>query len=434
MKLSHPNIVQLFDVIEVEGSASLDPTCDMKPSPLIDSNSTQKKLWLIMEYLPNGSLAGFMVNGNPLNDIQLYRFFKQISDAIFYLHNIAKVVHRDIKAENILIDENNVAKLADFGLSKGIPTKEALLHTQCGTLNYISPEIITEKGYNEKTDIWSLGILLYLMSTGRFPFEDTNTQNLYKKIISHDVEFPEEPILNSSLKDLILKMLEKDPEKRYSIIDVISHPWVENAAKVNEMSSFPSAITIEDNQEVDNLVREELKVLGIEVPKMMLPIQERIGQIGIPKHHGRIIHPSKPSPLKLQINNQIINHQMSDQSITHFNSPLNPKASSHSNLGLPLFKPPTPHVSSNLVGQSEYSHVDDDLRVAERVAVVRKLLHWKFSRKVMYEGRKQISAANKAVLRRFSNTPRKIQRMPASFQLPEMTNLRRQSLPKDPST
>ena len=272
--VDHPNIIKLFDVKEFKDEGIL---------------------FMVMEFATNGNLTTYLVDGKKSVDEKvLYKFFKQICDAIFYMHNVIRVVHRDIKAENVLIDDDNNVKLADFGLSKKIEN-DSLLSTQCGSINYVSPEIIKGEGYSEKTDIWSLGVLLYLMAVGSFPFEDDNAGKLFQKILSDPVKFPASnssfqnsieakrpnlllptsnignnklhPIMNdckidSNLKDLIWKMLEKDQDKRISIVDVLNHPWMK-ARSVQNSSTFLPSINFSDKQIIERYMKNDLIEMGV---------------------------------------------------------------------------------------------------------------------------------------------------------------------------
>ena len=202
-KISHPHIASLLDVVY---------------------DNAESTIALILEYAPNGPIC---CEGRVLNEQTAFRYFFQICTAVNYLHNELKIVHRDLKAENILLDEFNNVKLIDFGLSRSKDARDQMMKTRCGSPLYSSPEIVLGNPYNEKTDIWSLGILLYHMLTGMFPFKSDNIMKLFYYITKNEVFFPMnyETNLSSDVRDLILKMLEKDPNKRPSIIEVLNHSW-----------------------------------------------------------------------------------------------------------------------------------------------------------------------------------------------------------------
>ena len=197
-KLNHPNIISLIDVVE-----------------------NQNSIALVQELALHGTV---LFSQKLSSESAIFKFFSQICDALNYLHNEIGIVHRDIKAENILVDEFGNIKLTDFGLSKSVQ-KNSMLKTRCGSPLYSSPELIKGQEYDEKTDVWSLGILLFYFSTGKFPFHSNNILQLLSDITTEDVVFPEPCELSLELKNLILKMLEKDPSKRPNIREIMEDPW-----------------------------------------------------------------------------------------------------------------------------------------------------------------------------------------------------------------
>jgi 5'-AMP-activated protein kinase catalytic alpha subunit len=133
------------------------------------------------------------------------------------------IVHRDLKPENLLLDFDKGIKIVDFGLSNTYKTGE-LLKTACGSPCYAAPEMIAGKKYNgTNVDIWSCGVILFALICGYLPFEDPNTSNLYKKILSADFTTPN--YVSDDAKDLFHCILNTDPEKRYTIDQIRKHPW-----------------------------------------------------------------------------------------------------------------------------------------------------------------------------------------------------------------
>ena len=156
----HPNIVQLYEIIE-----------------------TSRQLFLIMEFVSGGELFNYIVKKKRLENREACRFFHQILAGIEYLHSI-KICHRDLKPENLLLDENMNIKIVDFGLSNTYKKSSDTLKTACGSPCYASPEMIAGKRYlGLDTDLWSLGVITYAMTVGYLPFEDPDTNKLYKKIL-----------------------------------------------------------------------------------------------------------------------------------------------------------------------------------------------------------------------------------------------------------
>jgi 5'-AMP-activated protein kinase, catalytic alpha subunit len=165
------------------------------------------------------------------------RIYQQIIAGIDYIHQ-SGVCHRDLKPENLLLDYDKTLKIVDFGLSNLYEPPDGLLKTACGSPCYAAPEMIAGKKYRGlKTDIWSAGVILYAMVAGFLPFEDPKTSNLYKKILAGDFKIPK--FLSTDCAHLLSKILEVNPEKRYSIEDIRSHPWYRQFKDKAEDGLFP---------------------------------------------------------------------------------------------------------------------------------------------------------------------------------------------------
>ena len=133
------------------------------------------------------------------------------------------VAHRDLKPENLLLDDNNNIKIVDFGLSNLYNSGETL-KSACGSPCYAAPEMIRGvRYYGASVDIWAVGIIMYALICGFLPFEDKNTEKLYKKILSGVFETP--IFLSKEAKDLLFKILNVDPKKRITIAEIRKHPW-----------------------------------------------------------------------------------------------------------------------------------------------------------------------------------------------------------------
>ena len=159
--IRHPNIIQLYEIIE---------------SP--------KYLFLVMEFLCEGELFDYIVKKKRMDEDEACKVFDQIVSGIEYCHKL-KIVHRDLKLENILIDYDQTIRIVDFGLSNTYKSGEKL-KTACGSPCYAAPEMIDGKEPYEPimVDVWSAGIILYAMVCGFLPFEDPDTRKLYQKILS----------------------------------------------------------------------------------------------------------------------------------------------------------------------------------------------------------------------------------------------------------
>ena len=195
----HNNIVHLYQVIE-----------------------NSKELFLIMEYISGKELFDYIINKRHLDELESCKFYQQIISGIEYLGK-TKVAHRDLKPENLLLDSKKNIKIVDFGLSNTYFQNE-LLSTACGSPCYAAPEMLSGEKYNGiNIDIWSSGIVLYAMLCGYLPFEDNDNPKLYKKIIKGTFETPE--FLSSNAVDLLHRILNVDPKKRYTIAQIKEHPW-----------------------------------------------------------------------------------------------------------------------------------------------------------------------------------------------------------------
>ncbi|CRG94738.1 serine/threonine protein kinase KIN, putative [Plasmodium gallinaceum] len=184
-----------------------------------------KNLYMILEYLPNGDLLTYIYKNNYINENKARRILYQLISAVEYLHKI-NIVHRDLKPENILLDYNNNVKLIDFGLST-IFNQNNLLTTSCGSPFYTSPEILLGNKYKaESTDVWSLGIILFLLLNNKLPFNHNDLNKLFQKIIKGILHF--EPYVSLNAKNLIQNMLNVNFKKRYSLNDIKNHIWFTN--------------------------------------------------------------------------------------------------------------------------------------------------------------------------------------------------------------
>lgn len=197
--LSHPNLMSLIDVFEIE-----------------------THLFLVMEFVDGLELFEYLVRRGALPLDEALSFFQQIICGLEYCHN-RLICHRDLKPENLLLDRNYNIKIADFGMtSLNRPGK--LLDTSCGSPHYCDPMVVSGEKYDGlKADIWSCGVILYAMVTGRLPFDDDNIQRLLQKVQMGQYHLPSD--LPVELRDLLRAMLTVDPDKRISLERIKRHPW-----------------------------------------------------------------------------------------------------------------------------------------------------------------------------------------------------------------
>ncbi|RZC53809.1 hypothetical protein C5167_012652 [Papaver somniferum] len=195
----HPNIVRLHEVL-----------------------SSRTKIFIILEFVTGGELFDRIVHQGRISESESRQYFQQLIDAVDYCHRKG-VYHRDLKPENLLLDCHGKLKVSDFGLS-ALPERGLLLHTTCGTPNYVAPEVLSHQGYEgSSADVWSCGVILYVIMAGYLPFDETDLPALYKKI--NVAEFSCPIWFSPGAKALILKILNPNPKTRISIEGIKRDPW-----------------------------------------------------------------------------------------------------------------------------------------------------------------------------------------------------------------
>ena len=181
---------------------------------------TQSHYYIITDYCKNGELFQYILTHRNINESEASIFFYQIVNAVHYLHSL-NIIHRDIKPENILLSENNILKVIDFGLSNYY-SKNKLLETPCGSLCYAAPETLTGCAYDgKKSDVWSIGVILFAMLCGYLPFQNGNDSNqeLYMRVMLCQYEVPH--YVCDEAKELICKILVRDPYKRVNLNEIV---------------------------------------------------------------------------------------------------------------------------------------------------------------------------------------------------------------------
>ncbi|OAA74646.1 serine/threonine-protein kinase Eg2 [Akanthomyces lecanii RCEF 1005] len=183
-----------------------------------------KRVFLILEFAGKGELYKHLRKENRFPEWKAAQYIAQMTSALRYLHR-KHVIHRDIKPENILVGIHGELKISDFGWSVHAPNNRR--KTMCGTLDYLPPEMLrpgqTDNFYNEKVDLWSLGVLTYEFLVGEAPFEDTPTMT-QRRIARADMSVPS--FVSPEAADLIKKLLVLDPEKRIPLDQIPMHPWI----------------------------------------------------------------------------------------------------------------------------------------------------------------------------------------------------------------
>lgn len=243
--LDHPHLLKLKEICE---------------SP--------RHIFIILEYAAHGELFDYLMSRRALTVETAMRFFRQIIYGLDYLHS-NNICHRDLKPENILLDDNDNIKIADFGFARWMTANTA--ETSCGSPHYASPEIVKGIPYDGRlSDIWSCGVVLYALLSGRLPFDDPSFRNLVAKVKAGQYRMPDFP---PDIKDLISRMLQVDPQKRITIEQIKHHKAfrIDLPKRYTIPTPLPKYTRIDpiDPAQVDPAVMLALKDIGI--PEDQIP-------------------------------------------------------------------------------------------------------------------------------------------------------------------
>lgn len=218
-RLHHPNVMQLYEVM-----------------------ATESYIWMVTELCAGGELYDYLVERSTMPEPEARRIFGQLCLAVAYVHDRG-IVHRDLKLENVLLDERCNVKVGDFGFTREYEAKK-LMETFCGTTGYAAPEMLAGRKYTgQEVDIWSLGVILYALLCGALPFDDDDDNVMKSKIVKGEYDLPEE--LSEESRSLITSILQQDPCQRPSIKYILNHPWFHKT-----MITTPMSTVEEDEDEV----------------------------------------------------------------------------------------------------------------------------------------------------------------------------------------
>lgn len=209
-KVNHPNIIALKELFD-----------------------TPDKLYLVMELVTGGELFDKIVEKGSYTEHEAAQLVRKIVSAVDYLHNLG-IVHRDLKPENLLLkraDNDLEIAIADFGLSK-IVGQQMMMQTACGTPSYVAPEVLNASGYGKEVDMWSIGVITYILLCGFPPFYGDTVPEIFEQIMEANFDYPEEywGSVSKEAKDFINKLLVVDSDKRLSASDALKHPWLASGA------------------------------------------------------------------------------------------------------------------------------------------------------------------------------------------------------------
>jgi|EP00670_Eutreptiella_braarudii_P003167 serine/threonine protein kinase len=264
-KLNHPNVTQLYEVFQ-----------------------TTKHVYLILELVTGGELFDKIVEKKRFPENLARDYFQQLVLGTYYCH-IHDVAHRDLKPENLLLDDKGVLKISDFGLSNLQPHSGSghvqpgmQLHTMCGTPEYVAPEVLRDQGYNGFTaDIWSCGVILYVMLAGSLPFRDTEASTVFQKIKTAQYEM--KSFFGPGAKDLIRHLLVVDPNQRYTLEQVVQHEWFRPGFDYDAWEVLRGQAKIQVNQE--EIKRAVTEYVDSEVPEA--PLNNEPGPVETPEELTR---------------------------------------------------------------------------------------------------------------------------------------------------
>ncbi|XP_033365261.1 testis-specific serine/threonine-protein kinase 1-like [Bombus vosnesenskii] len=208
VKLNHPHVVHVHSIFQ-----------------------RRTKYFIFMRYAENGDLLEFILKNGAVAEGQARVWFRQLALGLQYLHEM-EIAHRDIKCENVLLTSNFNVKLADFGFARYVIDnrgKRVLSDTYCGSLSYAAPEILRASPYNPKiADLWSLGVILYILLNKSMPFDDTDIKRLYEQQTNRKWKFRSKiaETLSEQVKKLVTRLLEPDVSKRWKLDQTLHSEWI----------------------------------------------------------------------------------------------------------------------------------------------------------------------------------------------------------------
>merc|ERR1739844_320867 len=198
---------------------------------LLEAYESKSYVYLVMELVTGGELFDRIVEKGSYTEKDAADLIKQVLSAVAYMHS-SGVVHRDLKPENLLYhspDEDSKIMISDFGLSK--MEDSGIMATACGTPGYVAPEVLAQKPYGKEVDVWSIGVISYILLCGYPPFYDENDANLFAQILKGEFEFdsPYWDDISQEAKEFIRSLMCVDVDKRLSCEDAIAHSWISGA-------------------------------------------------------------------------------------------------------------------------------------------------------------------------------------------------------------
>lgn len=234
--------------------------------------ASRTKIFIVLELVTGGELFDKIVSEGRFNEETARFYFRQLIGGVLYCHSQG-VCHRDLKPENLLLDENEDLKISDFGLSalydqsnldETDQSRAALLHTTCGTPNYVAPEVLADKGYDGRAaDVWSIGVILYVLLAGFLPFDEPTMSALFRKIQKAEFSYPS--WFSEPVRSILDRILVSDPETRATLKDLQTDPWVLAGGDQPKTHAEAKESAIETSQaQVDAAIEEGVEESGEE--------------------------------------------------------------------------------------------------------------------------------------------------------------------------
>ena len=227
-QFNHPNVISVSEIFE-----------------------SKDAYFTVMEYCEGGELFNYIVANKYLSEEKSSFFYYQLINGLEYIHSLG-IVHRDLKPENLLLNEDKILKIIDFGLSNYFKhNQNQLLETPCGSPCYASPEMLSGENYDGfKIDIWATGIILFAMLCGFLPFDHKDNDKLFMKILECKINYPKH--LSENAKDLIKKILVPDPRKRITIPEIKKHPFYLKGKEIFENNFTIYQVSQDEMSESDD--------------------------------------------------------------------------------------------------------------------------------------------------------------------------------------
>jgi serine/threonine protein kinase len=273
-------------------------------APLFEVLDDEANFYLAIELVENGNLLEFINRQHGLSEDAARRIYFQLVSVLDYLHRERRIVHRDLKAENVLLDQHSNIRVVDFGLSKTFSKQNPFLQTTCGSPAYVSPEIIREEPYTTAADVWASGVLLYAMVCGTLPFDGDNLRAMLQAILSATPILPNS--ISPELRGLLGRLLMKDSKTRITVRQIMEHPWLADMGTLSLAAL--SRMKVQEAEDLDDGVLAEMRLLGYETGSLLQDLRNyvfnertaayrmlRRRQI-VDEIHALATRPAKPRP------------------------------------------------------------------------------------------------------------------------------------------